>query len=140
MSGDTVADTGVTDVQVAVVPNDGLDDEGAERLMRRLRAEILDLDVESVRPVPAGALPVGAKAADPVTIGAVIVALTVPGGVLTSLVGLIQDWRARQTAPHPVVITIGDDTLELADATPDQQQAVVDMFLARHGAQPPTGP
>lgn len=58
------------------VPSDPeLDPEAAERLVGRLRAEITEVDVESFRPATDAQAPEGVEGTDPVTPGAVIVAL-----------------------------------------------------------------
>jgi hypothetical protein len=64
------------DVLVVLEPDDESDEEEVERLSRGLRAELVELDVDSVRAAGAESVPHGAKAADPVTIGAIIVALS----------------------------------------------------------------
>ncbi|MDF2265019.1 hypothetical protein P2Q00_06115 [Streptomyces coacervatus] len=77
---------GVVDVLVAVAPDPELDAEAGERTARQLRADIAELDIESVRVVAAGPAPDGAKGADAVAVGAIVVALSASGGVFTALV------------------------------------------------------
>jgi hypothetical protein len=105
------------------------DDELTDRMTRRLRAELLDLDVESADLQPAVAPP-DSKAADPVTIGAIIVALG--AGSVPALIGLVRDWLTRQPHPVEVTVTLDGDTLSLKNPTTEQQQALVDSFLHRH--------
>jgi hypothetical protein len=112
-----------------------LEPEVAERLTRQLRAELLELDVESVRPVPAGPPPDGAKAADAVTVGAVVVAFSASGGVLTTLVSALREWLARHSTGHRLVVTIDGDTIELDGATSTQQRDLVGAYLRRHGEE-----
>jgi hypothetical protein len=123
---------GALRVLLRVEPAEELDPEAAERVVRRLRAEIAELDVESVATVPAGAVPAGAKGADPVTMGAVVVALSASGGVLTGLVALLRDWLGRQPGKHRVTVTIDGDTIELERVSAAQQQALVDAYIRRH--------
>lgn len=110
----------------------GTDPEREERLMRRLRGEISDLDVESVTLVAAGEIPQGAKGVDPVTIGALLVAFSASGGVFTTLIGAIQNWVDRQTGRHRIAVTIDGDTIELERASAAQQWELLDAFIQRH--------
>jgi hypothetical protein len=110
------------------------DAEVADRATRQLRGELAGLDVESVR-LAAGEAPDGAKAADAVTVGAVVVALSASGGVLSTLLGTLRDWVARRSAGHRVVVTIDGDTLELDGASSTQQRELVAAYLRRHGGE-----
>ncbi|WP_405650798.1 hypothetical protein [Streptomyces sp. RK9] len=123
---------GVVDVLVAVAPDPDLDAEAGERAARQLRAEITELDIESVRAVAAGPLPDGAKGADAVTVGAVVVALSASGGVLTALVETVRDWLGRSGARHRVSVTIDGDTIELDRATDAERRDLVEAYLRRH--------
>lgn len=99
--------------------------------VRRLRATLLDLDVESVSAVHAGDVPDGAKAADPLTLGALMVVLAAPGGVLTTLIGVVNDWLARQRSGQRISVTIDGDTLELDGALGEERRELIAAFLAR---------
>jgi hypothetical protein len=92
----------------------------------------LELDVDSVTMARAEEEVRGAKAADPVTLGAIIVALSASGGVLPSLIATVQAWLYRSPKTHKISIAIGDDFVDLDNATADQQQALVDAFICRH--------
>jgi hypothetical protein len=132
MSGSAPGPTDLLGVLVTVHPDPAEGDEVAERLGRQLRAELSELDVESVRPAPGAPAPEGAKGADPVTVGAVLVALSASGGVFPAVVETIKDWLARHAARHRVSVTIDGDTLQLEKATEQQRQDVVDAFVRRH--------
>jgi hypothetical protein len=112
---------GVTEVLVVLDADDQIDAETHERLAHRLRAEIADLDVESVSAVPAGAAPPNAKG-DPVTIGALVVALS----------DTARDWLGRQHGRHRISMTIDGDTIELERASSAQQRELIAAFLQRH--------
>ncbi|GGN81351.1 hypothetical protein GCM10011579_067820 [Streptomyces albiflavescens] len=60
----------IMEVLLTVAPDAELDREAGERVTRRLRAEIGELDVESVRPGPGAPAPDAAKGTDAVTLGA----------------------------------------------------------------------
>ena len=62
---------------------------------------------------------------------ALVTALSVAGGVLPSLVGLVQDWLGRQASANRVSLTIDGDRIDVT-ATPEQQQQLVDAFVRRH--------
>jgi hypothetical protein len=120
------------DVLVVLEPDAESDEEEAERLSRALRAELVELDIDSVRAAAAESVPQGAKAADPVTIGAIIVALSASGGVFTSLVDTLRDWLSRNTGRHRITVTIDGDTIEIDSATAREQRALIDAYIRRH--------
>ncbi|MFF4503574.1 hypothetical protein [Streptomyces sp. NPDC001401] len=62
-----------------------LDPEPAERLTHQLRAEIAELDIESVGPAPAATVPDGAKGNEAVALGAVVVALSASAVAITAI-------------------------------------------------------
>ncbi|WP_405817054.1 hypothetical protein OG241_20925 [Streptomyces sp. NBC_01390] len=123
---------GVVDVLVAVAPDPELDAEAGERTARQLRAEIAELDIESVRAVAAGPAPDGAKGADAVTVGAIVVAVSASGGLLTTLVGTVRDWLSRSAARHRVSLTIDGDTIDLERATADERRELIEAYIRRH--------
>ncbi|MEV7038810.1 hypothetical protein [Amycolatopsis sp. NPDC051061] len=107
------------------------DAEELDGLARRLRAELTTLDVE-LGAVP-GELPAGAKAADPVTIGSLMVAFSAAGGVFPGLVETLKDWLGRQAGKHRIKVTVDGDTVELERATSAERQQLIDAFVRRHG-------
>lgn len=117
---------------MVLAPDDESDEEELERLSRGLRAELVELDIDSVRAAGVESVPRGAKAADPVTIGAVIVALSASGGVFTSLVETLRDWLSRNTGRHKISLTIDGDTIEIDSATAGEQRALIDAYIRRH--------
>ena len=122
----------MTEVLLAVVPDPELDLEAGERVARRLRAEIADLDVESVRFGPGVPPPDAAKGADAVTLGAIVVALSASGGVLTALIETVRDWLARSSTRHRVSVTIDGDTIELERASDTERRDLIDAYIRRH--------
>jgi hypothetical protein len=127
----------VVSVWVLLKPDPELDPEAGERLTRQLRAELAELDVESVKLAAEGTPPANAKGTDAVTLGAIIVALSASGGVFTALVETLRDWLGRQSGRHRVSMTIDGDTIELERASATQQRALLDAYIRRHsGGQP----
>ncbi|MFI6486842.1 hypothetical protein [Streptomyces sp. NPDC050564] len=120
------------DVLLGLTPDGDADPEEVEGLAARLRAELRELDIEALRPLSDGGPPDGAKAVDPVTVGAVVLALSAPGGVLTSLVETLRDWLGRQSARNRISVTIDGDTLELEQASADERRELIDQFVRRH--------
>lgn len=120
-------------VRVELRADPELDAQDRERLTLGLRTELNELDVDSVHPAEDGTAPAGAKGADAVTIGALLVALSAPGGVFTSVIATLQSWLDRQADAHRITVTIDGDTLDLGRAAAADQRAVVDAFVRRHG-------
>jgi hypothetical protein len=116
-------------------PDPELDPEACERLIRQLRTELAELDVESVVPAMGGTVPDGAKGTDPVTLGAVILALSASGGVFTGLIETLRDWLGRHAGRHRISVTIDGDTIELERATAGQQRELVDAYVRRHSVE-----
>jgi hypothetical protein len=119
-------------LRLVVEPDAELDPEACERLTRQLRGELAELDVESVVLAAGGAAPDGTKAADPVTLGAIIVALSASGGVFTTVVETLRDWLSRHSGRHRIALTIDGDTIELEQATAAQQRELVEAYIRRH--------
>lgn len=122
----------VMQVLLVVTPDPEVDPEAAERVTRRLRSEIVDLNVESVRPGPGAPIPDAAKGTDAVTVGAIIVALSASGGVFTALVETVRDWLERSSARHRVSLTIDGDTIELERASNSERRELIDAYIRRH--------
>ena len=126
---------GIVNLLLVLEPDPELDPEACERLTRQLRTELVELDVESVVPAMGGTAPDGAKGTDPVTLGAVIVALSASGGVFTGLIETLRDWLGRHAGRHRISVTIDGDTIELERATAGQQRDLVDAYVRRHSVE-----
>lgn len=107
------------------------DEEEAAGLARRLRAELLDLDVDAVESVPDGVVPEGAKGLSSLT-GALAVRLGAAG--LQAVLGKIRDWVSR--SGRSVEVTIDGDTVKVTGATSEQQEKIINAWLARHATGP----
>lgn len=104
-------------------------DDDALVLARRLRAELLDLDVSEVEALGAGTAPAGAKAGLELSGG---LAVKLAPAVLKAVVAKIRDWARRNNCA--VRVTLDGDTIYLAHPTAEQQEQVVNAWLARHAA------
>ena len=119
-------------------------DADAERLdmmTATLRQDLLALDVSSVKPVSAGEAPEGSKAVDPATIGAIVVAMKGSVELATQVVAAVRSWLGRgspKKSTQVLKLTMNGQTIELSAATVDQQQQLVDAFVAAAtNPQPP---
>jgi hypothetical protein len=102
-----------------------------ETITRRLRRELLDLDVDSVTSLPSADLPPNAKA-DPFTVGALLLSLTASGGIITTLIAAINDWLGRHQDVSHISVTIEGDTLEIDRATASQRREIMQAYIDRH--------
>ena len=106
------------------------DDAETAELAARLREELATHDVDSVS-LPA-APPSGAKGVGE-AVGSLLVVVGASGGVLTTLVGMLQAWLLRQSGGK-LLVEIDGDRIELTGATDEERRRALDTWLARHGA------
>jgi hypothetical protein len=97
-----------------------------------LRAELAELDVESVAPRWVKPLRMVRRVPTRWRFGAIVVALSASGGVFTALIETLRDWLGRQSRRHRISVTIDVDTIELERASAGQQQALLDAYIRRH--------
>jgi hypothetical protein len=119
---------------LAIEGTSDTDREELARLTGQLRSQLLELDVDRVELVRGGKAPPGSKVADPVTIGAIIV--TLAPAMIQAVIALVQNWH--KGGDHPVSgikLTLGHDSLELTNASPEQLERLTRAFMAKH----PTG-
>lgn len=114
------------------------DAEELDELTRRLRGELLLLDVQSVEPLPAGEAPPGTRGPDVVAIGGLLITLARSGDMLKPLVSVIQSWLHAQPA-RSVELQIAGDTLKLSGVSSAEQARLVDLFVQRHLVDKPVG-
>jgi membrane-associated two-gene conflict system component 1 (EACC1) len=110
----------------------GADDDERELLARQLKAELTELDIESLTPVGGRPAPVGSKGTD--TWGDWLITLSASGGVFTTILVTIQGWLGRHRGEHKVKVIMDGDTLELSGASTTEQAEIVRAFLRRHSA------
>jgi hypothetical protein len=103
--------------------------EESDELTVNLRGELLELDVDAVERRPGEEPPPGARGAESAALGGLVVTLgpSVLGGVVQTIRGWISRDRGRSAR-----LQLGDDVLELSDASPEQQEKLVAAFLARN--------
>lgn len=106
-------------------------DAGAEErdeLTRALRAELLDLDVESVER-PETPAPDGARGAGAVELGTLLV--TFGQGALGLVTGTIARWVQRRGG-RSVTLELDGDRIELSGVSAEDQRRLIETFVARH--------
>ena len=122
-----MTDSGGLVLQVCPGPED--DAGELTELAGLLRGELLGLDVSAVDWLPDEAVPPGAKG-----VAAIAGWLAVQLGpeALRVVLAKVADWVTRND--REVEITLGGDTLKLGRATREQQEKIIDGWLARHPA------
>jgi hypothetical protein len=118
---------GTTALVLVVQPTADEDDEELAELTSRLRAQLLDLDVDAVDPVTDERAAERGKGLETL-IGWLAVRLGKEG--LRSVLAAVVTWATR--TGHTVEISYGSDKLKITAATPEQQERLVNDFLARH--------
>ena len=121
-----MADSRELILQVCPAPED--DTGELAETTRWLRAELLDLDVGRVGLLPGEDVPLGAKGV------AAAAGLLVELGpeALRVVLAKVADWVTRNG--RVVEVSYGGDTLKLGRATREQQEKIIDGWLARHPA------
>jgi hypothetical protein len=115
-------------MRVRVRPAPDADAEELAELTRLLHAELLDLDVVSVDLPADEAAPGRAKG-----LAALVGWLTVRFGTaegLRAAVAAVRGWAARTN--RTVEVSVGGDVLRLTGVSSEQQDRVIDGWLARH--------
>src|SRR3954464_15994430 len=104
--------------------------EESDELTGNLRQELLELDVDAVDRRRAEAPPPGARDAASAELGSLLV--TLGPTALEGLGETIRAWLSRDRGRR-ARLQLGDDVLELSDASREQQERLVAAFLARNG-------
>jgi Effector Associated Constant Component 1 len=116
-------------IELRLVPD--ADSGEAERFGRQLRAELAQLDVEAVSPMVSADVAQGAKGAG-VDWGSLLVTLSGVGGVVTSVIAVVQDWLGRHSAAQSIKVTIDGDTIDLGRASAQEREELISAWVRRH--------
>ena len=117
---------------------EGADAERLAVLTGYLRSELLRLDVEDVRALPAGEPPPGARVFGGATVGALLIALGQSAQGLQSVVSVIRDWLRRgEGTGRRVRLELGGDSLELSQVSAADQDRLIELFIRRHSTEEP---
>jgi hypothetical protein len=103
-----------------------------ERLVLDLRSELLELDSEQVELAAAGAPPEGARAAEAIVVGALLVRLARTSDSLSAVVRTVRGWLGPRE-DRRVRIELDGDVIELSGASDEERDRLVDAWIARHG-------
>src|SRR5262245_5609422 len=104
----------------------GGDSEAADELIHNLRLELPQLDVDSVSSVPAAPAPPGSKGVEMAAAAALLVHVKGSVAALNVVVSAVRSWLSRSKDQGlSVKVTIGERTLELSQATAEQQDLLV---------------
>jgi hypothetical protein len=106
---------------------DDADDAALDQLARQLRGQLLDLDVDAVDALPSEEAPDDSKALDLVVIGGLLVKFG--PGVAAAVVNAVRAWVNRD-GHRSVTMKIGDHEITLQAATAEQQEKLVEAWLA----------
>lgn len=109
-----------------VVSSDALDADARAELARNLRGELLNVDVEDVRPDASGPPPAGAKSGEVIAVGALIVSLA--PSLVPTVVDIVASWLKRQ--PSDIEVEVDGQRLT-GRVTSQQRDAIVAAYLSR---------
>lgn len=126
------SDGTLRDLVLVVESEPDVDPDALDRSVRQLRAELKDLDVESVTPLTLENASPGAKGVDPSSLSDLLITLSATGGVFTVLIETARDWLARHAAARSISVTIDGDTIVLEKSSAQERTALIDAYLSRH--------
>lgn len=129
---DRSSDSALQDLILVVEPTPDVDSDDVDRSLRQLRAELKDLDIESVVPVASQDVPPGAKGVDPFSAGALLITLCATGGAFTVLIETARDWLARHAAARRISVTIDGDTIVLDRSSAQERSALIEDYIRHH--------
>jgi hypothetical protein len=119
-------------VRVEVASTGDLDAARLEELTAALRRELRELDVESVERAEGESTPAGAKAAEVLALGALVVKVAKSAGSVLAVVRALQQWASR--GGRTVKLEVGGDTIELTGASQEQQDRLIAAWIERQAA------
>lgn len=113
-------------VMLEVVGAADVDDEELQELTLSLRRHLLDLDVDDVRPAPGGQVPRGAKPAETVAAGALV--LTAAPVLLRAVLRCVEEWL-RNRPVRTVRLELSGRTIDLGAASARDQRRLIEEFV-----------
>ncbi len=116
------------EVQLEVDPD--VDAHELDELTRRLRRELLELDVKVER-APGAPPPPGARAAEATGLGALLVTLATTPEMLRAVINTVRGWLSRDRG-RKVKLKLGDSELELSSVSSEQQERLISDWIASH--------
>lgn len=112
----------------------GADAQRLDQVTGYLRQELLELGVDSVSALRVGPPPPGSRALDAAAVGALLVTLSQSATAVQTLLTVVRGWLGRggPAVRRSVRVEIDGDVLELADASGEEQDRLVALFVNRH--------
>ncbi|WP_052809470.1 hypothetical protein [Streptomonospora alba] len=121
-----------TTMQIHVSSDDTHAEDLAD-LIAALHNELLQLDVAEVRPLRAGPPPAGARAEWGIDLGSLAVVADASVETLSRIVRSLRAWRDRAEPRPSIRLEIGGDVVEISEASAEQAEQSLQLFLQRHG-------
>lgn len=118
------------EVYLQIQPSPDRDDLELTELAALLRADLLDLDLAAVEPVYPNQAPEGSKG--PVAAVAGWLSVNLGREALRAVANRVAAWASRSNST--VELTLGGDVLILRGVTSEQQNRLIDVFVAKHGS------
>ena len=116
-------------VVVVSLQQDGAEAERVEDLAQILGAEILEAGMGDVAVARGGVPPPGSRAVDVAAVGGFLVTISSSADAFHHLVGVVRGWLDRAPAERVVELAVGGQTLRLSNASADQQERLVEVFI-----------
>jgi hypothetical protein len=111
----------------------GADAERLDTLTGYLRLELLQLDVQDVKALPAGEPPPGTRAVEFLAIGGLLVTFSQAAAGVRDVVSAIRAWLARgDGVKRTVRLELDGDILELSEVSAPEQTRLIELFVSRH--------
>jgi hypothetical protein len=115
----------------------GADAERVDQLTGYLRQELLELDVDDVKALPAGDPPPGSRAFEAAVVGGLIVTFAEAAQGVRSVVSTIRSWLARGSGVKRTIrLELDGDVLELSEVSETEQTRLIELFLTKHSGAP----
>ena len=122
------------DLQIQIGLQSDADPAELDEATRRLRSRLLELDVDRVERPTAGEAPPGARAAELIELGGLVVSLARNFGTVASVIVALQSWLARDRG-RSIRLELDGDALELSGISSDEQERLIAAFISRHAAK-----
>jgi hypothetical protein len=111
---------------------EGADAERLTMLTGYLRAELLQLDIDVVAVPQDDGGPPGSRAVGAAGVGTLLITLGRSAEGLRSLPSAVRNWLRR--GPE-VRLELAGDALELSQASEEDQQRLIELFVNRHAGE-----
>ena len=108
------------------------DETELDAATRRLRQELLGLDVDDVEQPPAGAAPPGTRSVGAALAGTLIV--TSAQDLMQAIFHTVARWVGTSSA-RSVKLSIDGDSIEVTDPSAEDERRLIQAFLDRHAGE-----